>query len=98
MGLPGRPVTVEVDTGAEGLQPWLGMAGHLITRDAAGTFLGHVHEQTAMRSTSDGTVAAHGPRLRFTVSFPRPGRYFAWVRYLRDFQLVTVPYLVEVRR
>ncbi|WP_433260583.1 hypothetical protein ACQPZF_24510 [Actinosynnema sp. CS-041913] len=94
----GRPVMIEVDTGDTGLQSWLGMAGHLITRDRAGAFLGHVHEQGGMASTSDGTVTAHGPELRFTVSFPRPGQYFAWVQYARDFEIVTVPYLIEVTR
>ncbi|SMC74800.1 hypothetical protein [Kibdelosporangium aridum] len=91
----GRPVTVEVDTGTTGLQPWLGMAGHMITRDHAGTFFGHVHEQSPM-STSDGTVAQHGPKLRFTMSFPKPGKYFAWVQYVQDFKIVTVPHVVEV--
>lgn len=92
----GRPVTVQVDTGSTGLQSWLGMPGHLITRDRDGTFLGHAHEQSAMTSTSDGTVAVHGPELRFTVSFPRPGRYFGWVQYAEDFRIVTVPHLIEV--
>ncbi|ALG10881.1 hypothetical protein [Kibdelosporangium phytohabitans] len=90
-----RPVTIEVDTGSTGLQSWLGMPGHLITRDHDGGFLGHAHERS-MSSTSDGTVAGHGPRLRFATSFPRPGRYFAWVQYVRDFRVVTVPHVVEV--
>ncbi|CAM3314908.1 hypothetical protein KIPE111705_01640 [Kibdelosporangium persicum] len=90
----GRPVTIEVHTGTTGLQSWLEMAGHLIVRDQDGTYLGHGHEQ--MSSTSDGTVATHGPGLRFTVSFPRPGRYFAWVQYVRDFQITTAPHLIEV--
>nr|CEL14406.1 Putative secreted protein [Kibdelosporangium sp. MJ126-NF4]CTQ88771.1 Putative secreted protein [Kibdelosporangium sp. MJ126-NF4] len=91
----GRPVTIELDTGTAGLQSWLGMAGHLITRDESGGYLGHVHEGS-MTSTSDGTVAEHGPVLRFTTSFPRPGRYFAWVQYATDFRIVTVPHVVEV--
>lgn len=92
----GRPVAIEIGTGATGLQSWLGMAGHLIIRDRAGDFLGHVHEQTSMSSTSDGTIAAYGPVLRFTFSFPRPGRYFAWLQYAKDFQIVTVPYVIDV--
>ncbi|MEV1113817.1 hypothetical protein AB0I91_02015 [Actinosynnema sp. NPDC049800] len=93
---PGRPATIEVDTGSTGLQSWLGMAGHLIVRDEAGGFLGHVHERGSTSTSSDGTVAGHGPLLRFTVSFPRPGRYFAWLQYAEDFRVVTVPYVVEV--
>jgi FtsP/CotA-like multicopper oxidase with cupredoxin domain len=92
----GRPATIEVDTGRTGLQSWLGMAGHLIVRDEAGGFLGHVHERGAMSASSDGTVAGHDPVLRFTLSFPRPGRYFAWLQYAEDFRIVTVPYVVEV--
>jgi hypothetical protein len=34
--------------------------------------------------------------LRFTLSFPRPGRYFAWVQYAKDFRIVTVPYVIAV--
>jgi hypothetical protein len=93
----GRPVTIEIDVGATGLQQWLGMAGHLITRSRDGDYLGHVHEQTSMSSTSDGTVAAYGPVLRFTVSFPKPGRFFAWLQYAKDFQIVTVPYVIDVK-
>jgi hypothetical protein len=92
----GSPVTIEVDTGRTGLQSWLGMAGHLITRDRNGLYLGHAHEQSPMTSTSDGTVPAHGPVLRFTTSFPKPGQYFAWVQYAVDFRIVTVPHLIEV--
>ncbi|MCE7003774.1 hypothetical protein LWC34_13190 [Kibdelosporangium philippinense] len=93
----GRPVTIEIDTGTTGVQSWLGMAGHMITRDATGDFLGHVHE-SSMVSTSDGTVAEHGPKLCFSTSFPRPGRYFAWVQYVKEFQIVTVPHVIEVVR
>ncbi|MEJ3749414.1 hypothetical protein WEI85_39905 [Actinomycetes bacterium KLBMP 9797] len=93
--VPGRPVPIEVDAGAADLQPWLGMAGHLIVRDAAGGFLGHVHEQGGM-AAGDGTVAGAGPRLRFAFSFPRPGRYFGWVQFVRDFTVVTVPFTVHI--
>ncbi|GAA3845228.1 hypothetical protein GCM10022243_09440 [Saccharothrix violaceirubra] len=92
----GRPVAVEVDTGRTGLQAWLGMAGHLIVRDRDGRFLGHAHERD-MSSTSDGTVGGHGPLLRFTVNFPRVGRYYAWVQYVADFRIVTISYLIDVR-
>lgn len=98
----GRPVTVEVDTGRPDLQPWLEMAGHLIIRSQDGGFLGHAHELNSMTSGTatgqapDETVAAYGPVLRFTVSFPAPGRYLAWVQYAREFRIVTVPFTVTV--
>lgn len=95
----GRATPIEVDAG-NGVQPWLGMAGHLIVRDVSGGFLGHVHERLSMRPDAqppDETVASYGPALRFTFRFPKPGRYFAWVQYQRDFEIVTVPYVVDVR-
>jgi hypothetical protein len=94
----GRATPIEVDAGV-GVQPWLGMAGHLIVRDLSGGYLGHVHEQLSMRpgvQPPDETVASYGPALRFTFRFPEPGRYFAWVQYVRDYQIRTVPYVFEV--
>ncbi|GLW11232.1 hypothetical protein Misp01_63600 [Microtetraspora sp. NBRC 13810] len=97
----GRPVTVELDTGQGGIQPWLGMAGHLIVRDREGGFLGHVHESGSMNAGPDVRppqegAAAYGPRLRFTFSFPEPGRYLAWVQYARNFHIETVPFVITV--
>jgi hypothetical protein len=94
-----RPVSVEIDTGPGRLQPWLGMAGHMIVRDDAGGFLGHAHEQASMdtdASVPDDTVPAYGPVLRFAFTFPQPGRYYVWVQYARDLRIVTVPYTVDV--
>lgn len=96
----GRATPIEVDAGVGvGVQPWLGMAGHLIVRDESGGYLGHVHEQLSMRpgvQPPDETVASYGPALRFTFRFPKPGRYFAWVQYVRDYQIRTVPYVFDV--
>ncbi|MGP4099643.1 hypothetical protein [Nonomuraea sp. KM90] len=96
----GRPVTLTLDTGVTGLQPWLGMAGHLIVRTQDGGYLGHVHEAGSMAADGervpDESVARYGPRLRFTFSFPRPGRYLAWIQYARNYEIVTVPHVIEV--
>ncbi|MFC4534999.1 hypothetical protein [Sphaerisporangium dianthi] len=95
----GRPATIELDVGGGRLQPWLGMAGHLIVRDQDGGFMGHVHEMGSMAQTSaqpDEGSAVYEPRLRFTFSFPAPGRYLGWVQYARDFRVVTVPFSVTV--
>ncbi|MFE3453004.1 hypothetical protein ACFXJ8_29180 [Nonomuraea sp. NPDC059194] len=73
----GRPTTIKLE---EQTRPWLGMPGHLIVRDAAGSFLGHVH--------------ATG--RQFTFTFPEPGRYHAWVQYATSEDIVTRPYLVNV--
>ncbi|MFB4262657.1 hypothetical protein [Nonomuraea sp. GTA35] len=95
----GRPVTLTLDTGLASVQPWLGMAGHLIVRSQDGGYLGHVHEAASMATTAerppDESVARYGPRLSFTFSFPRPGRYLAWIQYARNYEIVTVPYVIE---
>jgi hypothetical protein len=97
----GQGLTIDFSAGGKAdLQPWLGMAGHLVVRDQAGGFFGHVHEMGSMgtgRRVADETVATHDPRLRFTFTFPRPGRYFGWVQYQRDFTVSTVPIVIDVR-
>ncbi|MFG3441513.1 hypothetical protein ACGF0J_30070 [Nonomuraea sp. NPDC047897] len=80
----GRPTTIELGT-AGPPRPWLGMTGHLIVRSRDGTFLGHVHE-----------MGSSGPRLRFTFSFPEPGRYLAWAQYAANDRIVTMPFTVDV--
>lgn len=107
----GRPVTITARVTADGrpatdLQPWLGMAGHLIVRDPGSAFFGHVHELTSMAAQSrspdqpppDETVAAEGPDLRFTFTFPAAGRYLVWIQYVRDFRIHTVPTTVTVSK
>ncbi|MBE1593258.1 hypothetical protein ACFPOI_21570 [Nonomuraea angiospora] len=97
----GRPVRITLDTGATALRPWLGMAGHLIVRSQDSGYLGHVHEARSMADATavpapDESVARYGPRLEFVFSFPRPGRYSAWIQYVRDYRIVTVPHVIEV--
>lgn len=102
----GRPTTIDVDVAAHDLQPWLGMAGHLVLRADRGSYFAHVHELTSMiaqanpepgKAIPDETVARYGPRLRFVFSFPQPGRYRAWVQFVRDFEVITVPFDLVVR-
>ncbi|UBU17378.1 hypothetical protein [Nonomuraea gerenzanensis] len=80
----GRPATIELRTTGR-LQPWLGMPGHLIVRDQAGAFLGHVH------ATPTPTSA-----LTFTYSFPAPGTYLAWAQYATNSTIETVPFTITV--
>ncbi|MFF0491425.1 hypothetical protein ACFYTQ_20570 [Nocardia sp. NPDC004068] len=47
-------------------------------------------------STPDETVAAYGPDVPFTYTFPAPGRYRVWVQAERDYTVLTVPIVVEV--
>ncbi|MEA5362967.1 hypothetical protein VA596_25785 [Amycolatopsis sp., V23-08] len=123
----GEPTTVTARAGDTGdLQPWLGMAGHLIVAGplpptapvgaAAQTapVWAHVH---AMGSTStmdpsrpgiaglppvngdsapDETVAAYGPDVPFTYTFPVPGRYRLWIQVERRYAVLTVPVVLDV--
>jgi hypothetical protein len=78
------------------LQPWLGMAGHLITTSPGGT-VGHVHAmQGGVASMPDETVATGGPRVGFVYTFPTPGRHRLWFQVERDYRVVTVPVEVDV--
>ncbi|TDD48898.1 hypothetical protein E1286_14915 [Nonomuraea terrae] len=80
----GRPATIELDAPGD-VRPWLGMTGHLLVRSQDGAFMGHVHE-----------MGTPGSPLRFTFSFPEPGRYLAWAQYATADRIVTAPFTVDV--
>lgn len=42
-------------------------------------------------SAPDETVAAYGPDLSFTYTFPAPGHYRIWIQAERDYRVLTVP-------
>lgn len=42
------------------------------------------------------TVAAYGPAVSFTHTFPLPGRYQVWVQAQRHYTLLTVPVLLDI--
>jgi hypothetical protein len=44
----------------------------------------------------DSIDASHGPRVMFTPVFPRSGRYKMWLQVLRDAQVATIPFLLDV--
>jgi hypothetical protein len=137
----GTPTTVTARVGdTADLQPWLGMAGHLIiagplppadtadvgTAVQSAPVWAHAHSMGSM-STSDGsmggmsmpgmsggtgamvgmppvngdsapdeTVAAYGPDVPFTFTFPVAGRYRLWVQVERDYAVLTVPVVLDV--
>jgi len=79
------------------LQPWLGMAGHMIARDTTGAIFAHVHAVGPMAPS--GILAsgvAYGPDIRFVYTFPQPGRYQIWGQFRHEQQIVTVPLEVTV--
>jgi hypothetical protein len=48
-------------------------------------------------SAADETVAAYGPSISFTFTFGAPGRYRLWFQAERDYRILTVPAVLEVR-
>lgn len=107
----GRPSTITARFGERDLQPWLGMLGHMIvvgpiSDGAVPTSLGnapiwaHVHSMIppapGLPEQPDESVAAYGPDVPFTYSFPLPGRYLVWIQVERDYSVVTVPTVVDV--
>jgi hypothetical protein len=79
------------------IQPWLGMAGHLIARSADGVIYSHIHAAEVTPPLDPLTTAIrYGPAIRFAYTFPQPGRYQLWGQFRRAGAIVTVPLLVEV--
>jgi hypothetical protein len=80
------------------IQPWLGMAGHLIARRTDGTIFAHIHAAEQM-PPADPILAAgtiYGPSIRFAYTFPQPGRYQLWAQFQRAGKIFSVPLEVEV--
>jgi hypothetical protein len=97
----GRQATLTFSFGQGGaqvadMQPWLGMAGHLIARSADGAIYAHIH--AAERAPPDLLVSTtrYGPDIRFAYTFPQPGRYQLWGQFRRAGAIITVPLVVEV--
>ncbi|MGW5111763.1 hypothetical protein [Nocardia sp. NPDC004123] len=99
--------------GAADLQPWLGMIGHLIavgplpdgvpagTSAATAPIWAHAHAMAPTPAVGaqppDETVAAYGPNVAFTFTFPLPGRYLVWAQAERGYSVMTIPTTVDVR-
>ncbi|MCW2858945.1 MAG: hypothetical protein JWP48_653 [Actinoallomurus sp.] len=47
-------------------------------------------------SAPDETVAAYGPDVPFTYTFPIAGQYRLWIQVERHYKVLTVPVLIEV--
>ncbi|MGI5145738.1 hypothetical protein ACQEVC_04950 [Plantactinospora sp. CA-294935] len=104
----GTASTITADFGSPTLQPWLGMLGHMIvvgpvdgtTTPVTAPIWAHVHamlpQPSAARDAPDESIASFGPQIRFTYTFPLPGRYLAWVQAARGYSVITVPTVVEV--
>lgn len=47
-------------------------------------------------SAPDETVAAYGPNVPFTYTFPAPGRYRIWIQAERHYTVLTIPIVLDV--
>ncbi len=47
-------------------------------------------------SAPDETVAAYGPSVPFTYTFPVPGRYRVWIQVERDYAIHTIPLVLDI--
>ncbi|TCO48147.1 hypothetical protein [Actinocrispum wychmicini] len=102
----GTPSTITARFGAKNLQPWLGMLGHMIVvgpvTDSATTapIWAHVHAMIpttpGLPDKPDESVAAFGPNVTYTYTFPLPGRYMTWIQVERDYSVITVPTMIDV--
>jgi hypothetical protein len=79
------------------VQPWLGMAGHLIARNDTKTIFGHIHAAEQMPTTGVLTDVRFGPDIRFVYTFPQPGIYDLWGQFRRGTNIITVPFRVSVQ-
>lgn len=80
------------DRPVQDIQPWLGMAGHLIARSDDRQIFAHIH--AAERMIAPGPTAAgerFGPDIRFVYTFPQPGDYQLWAQFKHHDQIITVP-------
>jgi hypothetical protein len=105
----GGPSTITAHFPAADLQPWLGMLGHMIVVGPVSDPLttapvwAHIHAVTlatpatpGMPDKPDESVAAFGPDVPFTYTFPLPGRYRVWLQAERGYSVLTIPALVDV--
>jgi len=81
------------------MQPWLGMAGHMIARNDDSTIYGHIHAAEIVPPTTSPIVengVRYGPSIRFVYTFPQPGHYLLWGQFKHNDQIVTVPVSLQV--
>lgn len=95
-------VVSEGERSVTDLEPYLGAAAHVAIVSADTEDFAHVHGEAGeghegMGSMDDSPPAAFGPEVSFHHTFPRPGLYKVWAQFSRAGNVITVPYVVEVR-
>ena len=96
----GVPVSLNVSIlrGGEpinGIQPWLGMRGHLIVRSTDTQLYGHVHAVGTMDEAFQPAIQP-GNTVTFVYAFPQPGSYTLWFQVRTDGTILTIPVTVDV--
>lgn len=98
----GKPTTIQVAVSKDGvpvsvLEYWLGMRGHMILRDPAGSMFGHVHAAGAMNEDFQ-PVAIPGHTVDFVYAFPQAQTYQLWLQVQVDGRILTVPARIQVKQ
>lgn len=102
----GTPSTLTARFHRADLQPWLGMLGHLIVvgpitgEIADAPVWAHAHSMLppapGRPNRPDESVAAYGPDVPFTYTFPLPGRYLVWAQAEREYAVRTIAATVDI--
>jgi hypothetical protein len=88
--MPMRFEIADASTGAPitDLEPFLGAPGHLLVVDNGLTVAMHGHPE------GDATA---GPSVTFAPVLPAYGRYKLWVQFQRKGEVITAPFVIELR-
>jgi hypothetical protein len=84
-----------------GAMPMTGMSGMPMTgmsatANAGSGMSGMIVAPVNGDSASDETVAAYGPDVPFTFTFPIAGQYRLWIQVERNYTVLTVPVVLDV--
>ncbi|WP_432826025.1 hypothetical protein [Dactylosporangium sp. CA-092794] len=86
---PGDPATAPVWAHSHSM----GMGAGMMAMDG---MAGGMLAAPGVDGAPDETVAAYGPVVQFTFTFPLPGTYRAWIQVERQYTVITVPVTVTV--
>jgi hypothetical protein len=79
-----------------GAMPMTGMPGMSGMDHSASGMSGMLVPPVNGDSAPDETVAAYGPDVPFTFTFPVAGQYRLWIQAERDYTVLTVPVVLDV--